>query len=144
MSSPKKFRGLTKDTKRWAFGYYCQVEGRHFIILNDAELDTDVICDSGITGIIEVLPETVGQFTGLHDKNGKEGYWQDISTDEEGDKYIIDWDDKKGVYYLRGIGLNCFGVPTEDLELEVIKEQEIIGNIHEHPELLPEADNGKV
>lgn len=41
---------------RWANGYYCQVEDRHFIILDDAELFDR---NTRIDGFAEVLPETL-------------------------------------------------------------------------------------
>ncbi len=74
--SPKKFRGLTKEGK-WVYGWYGEVEGRHFIIpsFREAEMgmrpyfrwsDSNEIC-----GVIKVLPETVGQFI-TKDKNGKD------------------------------------------------------------------------
>ncbi len=77
-----KFRGIVKgiDTpkKRRAYGYYCEVEGKHYIIPDDAEIkpiDPDMGgWGEGISGFIEVIPETVGRSTGKHDKNGKEIY----------------------------------------------------------------------
>lgn len=70
------------------------------------------------------------QFTGLEDKNGKEGYFGDI-VEDEGDRYIVDWDEDCGVAYLNSCLLSSI-----DLEIEAIKNREIIGNIHENPEIL--------
>ena len=74
------------------------------------------------------------EYTGLKDKNGEEGYCNDISGDEDGDKYVIEWG--KGCFYLKGIGNNILGVPTDDLLIIALRNQEIIGNIYENPELL--------
>jgi len=74
--------------------------------------------------------------TGLKDKNGKEGYYKDISQDEDEDRYVIEWDEDLGYNYLKGIGENCLGTQTEDLAISALKNQEIIGNRHDNPELL--------
>lgn len=58
----RKYRGLTKETKRRAYGWYCEIEGRHWIVLDDAELTMDF--DGEFAGFVEVLPKTVGQFIG--------------------------------------------------------------------------------
>ena len=71
------------------------------------------------------------QYTGLKDEKGVEGYHQDITEDSNGDRYEVAWDEDDATHYLRAIGLNVC-----DKELRAIKEQRIIGNIYQHPELL--------
>lgn len=75
-----KFRGKTKDEK-WVYG--------------------NIFDDSFSDFIKSVLPETVGQWTGLLDKKGKEIYDGDI-LDQQGDKgkvifekgrFYVKWDD---------------------------------------------------
>jgi len=67
-----KFRGKRIDNGEWAYGDLRQIESHCYI------MDYD-IGDDGISQIskifdlhFEVDPSTVGQYTGLHDKNGKE------------------------------------------------------------------------
>ena len=66
----------------------------------------------------------VEQFTGLHDKNGKEIYVGDIVTDGVG-KYKI-------VYDLKLAGYQPYCIFRDDPE----NYCEVLGNIYENPELL--------
>jgi len=77
-----KFRGKVKSTnseinKRWAYGGYCEIEDRCYIILDGAEFQKaaetiDGCIEDMIMGFVEVIPETVEQYIG--DINGKEIY----------------------------------------------------------------------
>jgi len=88
--------------------------------------------------ITEVVPRTVGQFTGLRDKNGKEIYEGDIIRNVKGlvKTQSGEYEDDAEV----------FVVKYEDAKFnvsyyaQVANSLEIIGNIHDNPELL-EGDN---
>ena len=76
-----KFRGLIKSkdpiiSKRWCYGGLFYVGKRAFIVLEDCRIltPTDIGATEPnfyISDFIEVVPTTVGQFTGLYDKRGK-------------------------------------------------------------------------
>lgn len=80
--------------------------------------------------LFEVAPSTVGQYTGLKDKNGKEIYEDDILLDESG-AYAV-------VYYSMGSFCVDFG---EGFDLQYFTDSiheicYVAGNIHDNPELL--------
>lgn len=132
------FRGKRLDNGEWVEGYLIKQdipEYHCYIVVSfKAEQDnrhTDILeCD-----IFEVVPETIGQYTGLCDKNGKKIF--------EGDRIEI-----RGYVY-------CCCWDAGNLEFTLVNEKEsiqmgyaapsrmtVIGNVHDNPERL-EVDNGK-
>lgn len=131
----KKYRGLTKEGK-WVYGWYLVSNEKHYIVDCYGVTSTAIALADSIAdfpGYHEVIPETIGQFTGLKDKNGKEIYaddkLQDSIDDDIGKVY---WKESAaGFYCLWGDGSNMslnYGVATVKCE--------IIGNIYPTPELL--------
>lgn len=73
---------------------------------------------------------TVGQFTGLHDKNGKEIYEGDIVRYGERN-YVVSYEDShKGAFSLirNNTFVGCFGTPYPFEPFYV----EVVGNIHDY------------
>lgn len=78
----------------------------------------------------------VMQWTGLHDKNGKDGYHKDIVKSGK-NLYIIEWQDEEARFWLAPCGKN-----TESWKfMDMLNSYEIIGNIFENSNLLNEESN---
>ena len=127
-----KFRGRSKLTGKWAYGYYSVRASEHFIsFMNNNHQWQDV----------EVIPKTVGQFTNLPDKNGKEIYegdiirWHNFYPEPE-DYFVVKWLDFRGAYSLFRQNHFMSHLPYADLHEMNKKNYEVIGNIYENPELL--------
>ena len=129
------FRGKRLDNGEWVYGSFCM----------DAREQFNGLC--GVDGFIrlydkakgkmqtyEVDRETVGQYTGLKDKNGKRIFEGDIVegadfTAEDGGYGVVSFDD--GAFEI--IGNNCCGTFHENYWG---RDFEVIGNVHDNPELL--------
>jgi hypothetical protein len=77
--------------------------------------------------IFEVAADTIGQYTGLLDKNGKRIFEGDILK-HLGHLILVSWDKKNTEFTFRDRGISYKASVSEDAE--------IIGNIHDTPELL--------
>ena len=141
-----KFRGKRIDNNKWVYGYYFHLynykmndgspERNIHGIFNDSGLVNPVDWEGTIhrASYVEVIPGTVGQFTGLKDKNGKPIYEGDITKDFNGCVPIIVFDTSRA----------CFRAEEKVGFSEFISDGcEIIGNLTDNPELLKmEGDGG--
>ena len=140
-----KFRGLSVEAfneEEWKYGYLIEDEGYSFIINKVIEANEQYIT---IGSWCPVNPETLGQTTGLKDKNGKEIFEGDVvrqvRTQPTTENEII----IGVVTMIEGAWLimnDCEQLASK-LWSET-DENEIIGNIYENPELLEVQDDTKI
>lgn len=131
------FRGKRLCNNKWMFGsLFCWNDGDCFIV-----------CDGIHHNHYKVDPETVGQFTGLTDKNGKKVFEGDI-VHVLGNQQVEDW---KNVNYIGSVAFLDAGFCVIDGTIEdhafrryqlprLDFDLKVIGNIHDNPELL-EVEN---
>lgn len=120
----------------WEYGYYSEDTGTPTILNND--------------GDYIVIPETVGQYTGINDKNGKKIFEGDII------KYkYSEWDEEESeinyVEYGSEWGYPSFDLHDNNLEDNALSEIvesgnydfSVVGNIFSNPELLESEGNNE-
>ncbi|HCW3194937.1 TPA: hypothetical protein OXD26_001781 [Listeria monocytogenes] len=122
-----EFRGQNING-HWAHGNLAIIKEK----LDRAEIGAYISNSAGAPFAYQVRPETVGQYTGLKDKNGKKIFEGDVGWDEHNECYgVVKFEEGKFLYVWENL--------VEDL-WEVADNIEVIGNIHENPELLEETE----
>ena len=141
------FRGKTKD-KKWVEGFY--TKGYRYYeakSLEDFIYTYTYKKNSYDYSYAIVQPETIGQFTGLTDKNGKKIFEGDIVKAIQ-TEYDEDKEQEPFIFEVIGEMIfedACFGLKAKkciDFYSPMWEEDnvdlEVIGNIHDNPELLGE------
>jgi uncharacterized phage protein (TIGR01671 family) len=131
---PIKFRGKAISNGKWVYGFPFIRDKNIIFILDDSWSKQTLRGEEWIFSITRIKPETLGQFTGLHDKNKKEIYEGDVLTDFEEKDFIciIKWEDNRGHWACYDYKNRYIGFAFE----YIANGLEVIGNIYENPELL--------
>ena len=129
------FRGYNRKNNKWLYGYYLVNRGQHFI------------CPEGVQNPLAswedfvVEEESVGQCTGLKDKNGKEIWEGDIVGFPISLFYELDDDDDEFVTAKISFTYGSFAViyrgGLEKIFLQdLCNEIEVVGNTYQNKEIL--------
>jgi uncharacterized phage protein (TIGR01671 family) len=109
-----KFRAWIKDENKMVHGY-------------DATANSIFTCGFRYRrNEIELM-----QYTGLKDRNDKEGYREDIVNHDKYGNFIIIWDDVEASFILKSIEQKYGALP-----MSLLKDCNIIGNVYDNPELI--------
>lgn len=126
------FRAKRADNGEWIYG--------NLFIPDNPDKPVEILIGTNSVRIsYEVIHETVGQYTGLTDKNGTKIFEGDIcsfdDTDGELINYAVLWFGRKWV--VREANSNA----VDDLDLFFCQRSVVIGNIYDNPELMKGDNN---
>lgn len=129
-----EFRGIDVETNEWVYGVV------------DSKGDC-IFTSIGREKYIAIRKETLGQYTGLKDKNGSKMFEGDIVTDKFNAMYEVKFGmhqitccgccfkSHQGIgFYLKEINSEVNEISSDEDTWEIIEE--VIGNIWDNPELL--------
>ena len=139
MTKKHWYRGKSKETNEWVYGYFVQY-GDECYIFEQTEVNKGI--DFGgyldCCCMTEVIPETIGEFINLTDKNGTEIFEGDLVGHSYG------WSSRASIYQVEWRNESCGFEPFSD-SCENCghcggglrnKDSVVIGNVHDNPELL--------
>ena len=125
------FRGKRIDNGEWECGVPTKDSHDETVIVESVFECDEYLCRGA--NCLYVVPETVGQYTGLTDKNGNKIFEGDICSkfsNYTGKKFYFPIVFEEGLFYAKYS--ETAGMPLCD----ICEKIEVIGNIHDNPELL--------
>ena len=146
---PIKFRGRTFPGA-WFYGNLVQIDEDCRIQFKDSITDEDSGKTIEFYRSVSVDPSSIGQFTGLLDRNGKEIYEGDIITVNGRYPRVVLWDMVSWAlmpcehYHDKHFWVMNLQHPENDWWEKFADEMEIIGNIYDNPELMGNEQSKKI
>lgn len=121
------FKAKRKDSGEWMYGYYrripCMRLYEHYIMPQNPKNRLEQY---------EIDPDTLCQYTGLTDKNGKKIWENDIVRNKKGDIGVAQWFEEHAAFMIWNKTKNCVCYLAENDFSKI----EVVGNIFDNPELL--------
>lgn len=118
-----KFRGKRPDGS-WNYGRSIRFKQNGEVYIQGASVD----------------PQTIGQFTGLHDANGKDIYEGDVIAGRYGHLHVIRYNEGVGAYTATLLDENLHNDLKTECNVTQLwineRGKHVAGNIHDTPELL--------
>ena len=134
------FKAKRVDNAEWVEGYYTECNGKTFIGIN-IFIYNDIfeVFYTPLIRWFEVGPETLCQFTGLYDKNGKKIWENDILMAHLDESYPEDVTYETVEWGVAGwVGHEANSIDRQYLDEFDTKYYEVVGNTFDNPELLQE------
>lgn len=121
------FRGKRENTGEWEYGNF----------VKSTFIGTYIVRKGICENFVDVIPETVGQYTGLTDKNGKKIFEGDIIDTPDRLVKVVWLEgnaqfDLEFIKFAHDIRIDNF----RGIEMRDLVDYEVIGNIYDNPELL--------
>lgn len=138
------FKAKRLDNGKQVEGYYCKLDETTYCISEDYErypvpthhyILHEAMTDWGLPNRFlqfEINPDTLCQFTGLTDKNGKKIWENDILRNKKGDIGVVQWFEEHTAFMIWNKTKNCVCYLSENDFSKI----EIIGNVFDNADLL--------
>lgn len=126
------FRGKRIANGEWVQGYICRYGW------TGKEKDYIIPDYASALYTAEIDPETIGQYTGLTDVNGRKIFEGDIVIfdyiDYEDERGVVQWDSDIAKFII------TFSTFTIDFDNVYGRELEVVGNVYDNPEMMEKIE----
>ena len=134
------FRGKRIDNDEMFRGNLLKLNKKTYLVPQNAWFEW-----GKLTAIVEIYPETLGQYTGLRDKNGKRIFEGDICKNTKTSEIVsVQWHGTMAGYVWNKRKENNQNLFDFGELFRAYDKYEVIGNIHDNPELLRAPQNDEV